>query len=89
MCHAFASNPHPGQLGRHLENHRKLFSIPIERIEDPRIKDLYEDIHLKLLEQEGISFKCNSNVGVNINIADYAHFSEKYQGEKGELDCFS
>jgi uncharacterized protein (TIGR02421 family) len=24
--------------------HRKLFSIPIERIEDPRIKDLYEDI---------------------------------------------
>ena len=28
-----------------------------------------------------------NNYGVNINIADYAHFSEKYQGEKGELDC--
>ena len=28
-----------------------------------------------------------NNYGVNINIADYVHFSEKYQGEKGELDC--
>jgi aminopeptidase N len=28
-----------------------------------------------------------NNYGVNINIADYAHFSEVYSGEKGELDC--
>jgi len=27
------------------------------------------------------------NYGVNINIADYAHFSEIYTGEKGRLDC--
>jgi aminopeptidase N len=27
------------------------------------------------------------NYGVNINIADYAHFSEIYNGEKGSLDC--
>lgn len=27
-----------------------------------------------------------NNYGVNINIGDYVHFSEKYQGEKGELD---
>ncbi|MDX1830241.1 MAG: M1 family metallopeptidase [Lutibacter sp.] len=28
-----------------------------------------------------------NNYGVNMNIADYAHFSEKYKGEKGVLDC--
>ena len=28
-----------------------------------------------------------NNYGVNLNIADYGHFSEKYQGEKGPLDC--
>ena len=28
-----------------------------------------------------------NNYGVNINIADYSHFSEKYQGEKGVLTC--
>src|SRR6478609_1615158 len=28
-----------------------------------------------------------NNYGVNVNLADYAHFSEKYQGEKGTLDC--
>ncbi len=28
-----------------------------------------------------------NNYCVNINIADYAHFSEIYSGEKGELDC--
>lgn len=28
-----------------------------------------------------------NNYGVNINIGDYAHFSEKYDGEKGVLDC--
>lgn len=27
-----------------------------------------------------------NNYGVNINIADYVHFGEKYQGEKGTLD---
>ena len=27
-----------------------------------------------------------NNYGVNINIGDYVHFSEKYKGEKGELD---
>ena len=27
-----------------------------------------------------------NNYGVNINIGDYVHFSEKYQGESGELD---
>ncbi|MBD8488877.1 M1 family metallopeptidase [Echinicola sp. CAU 1574] len=27
-----------------------------------------------------------NNYGININIGDYVHFSEKYQGEKGELD---
>lgn len=27
-----------------------------------------------------------NNYGVNINIADYVHFDEKYAGEKGELD---
>ena len=27
-----------------------------------------------------------NNYGVNINIGDYVHFSEKYQGEDGELD---
>jgi aminopeptidase N len=28
-----------------------------------------------------------NDYGVNINIGDYVHFSEKYPGEKGELDC--
>lgn len=28
-----------------------------------------------------------NNYGVNINIADYAHFSEVFPGEKGRLDC--
>jgi aminopeptidase N len=28
-----------------------------------------------------------NNYGVNINIGDYVAFSEKYKGEKGELDC--
>ena len=28
-----------------------------------------------------------NNYGVNINIADYAHFSEIYNGEKGPLTC--
>ncbi|MEN8124832.1 MAG: M1 family metallopeptidase [Bacteroidota bacterium] len=28
-----------------------------------------------------------NNYGLNINIADYSHFSEKYQGEKGILTC--
>ncbi|WP_299466351.1 M1 family metallopeptidase [uncultured Microscilla sp.] len=28
-----------------------------------------------------------NNYGVNVNIGDYAHFSEKYEGEKGTLDC--
>jgi aminopeptidase N len=27
-----------------------------------------------------------NNYGVNVNIADYAHFGESYQGEKGTLD---
>jgi aminopeptidase N len=28
-----------------------------------------------------------NNYGVNVNIADYVHFSETYAGEKGNLDC--
>ena len=28
-----------------------------------------------------------NNYGVNINIADYVHFSEVFKGEKGNLDC--
>jgi aminopeptidase N len=28
-----------------------------------------------------------NNYGVNVSVADYAHFSEKYPGEKGQLDC--
>ena len=28
-----------------------------------------------------------NNYGVNINIGDYVHFSETFQGEKGPLDC--
>ena len=28
-----------------------------------------------------------NNYGVNINIADYGHFSEVFNGEKGKLDC--
>jgi len=28
-----------------------------------------------------------NNYCVNVNIADYAHFAEKYPGEKGDLDC--
>jgi aminopeptidase N len=28
-----------------------------------------------------------NNYGVNINIGDYVNFSEKYPGEKGDLDC--
>ncbi|TNE72930.1 M1 family peptidase [bacterium] len=28
-----------------------------------------------------------NNYGVNINIGDYVHFGEVYQGEKGALDC--
>ena len=28
-----------------------------------------------------------NNYGVNINVADYAHFSEEYKGEAGALDC--
>jgi aminopeptidase N len=28
-----------------------------------------------------------NNYCVNLNVADYVHFGEKYQGEKGSLDC--
>ncbi|WP_350177823.1 M1 family metallopeptidase [Phaeodactylibacter sp.] len=28
-----------------------------------------------------------NNYGVNVNIGDYAHWSETYQGEQGPLDC--
>ncbi len=28
-----------------------------------------------------------NNYGININIGDYVHFSEKYEGLNGELDC--
>jgi len=28
-----------------------------------------------------------NNYGVNLNIGDYVNFTEKYDGEKGELDC--
>lgn len=28
-----------------------------------------------------------NNYGVNINIGNYTHFSETFQGEKGQLDC--
>ncbi|EIA07604.1 M1 family metallopeptidase [Flavobacterium frigoris] len=28
-----------------------------------------------------------NNYGININIGDYVSFSEKYEGEKGNLDC--
>ena len=28
-----------------------------------------------------------NNYGVNINVADYAHFTEVFNGEKGKLDC--
>ncbi len=28
-----------------------------------------------------------SSYAINVNIADYSHFSEKYQGENGVLDC--
>ena len=28
-----------------------------------------------------------NNYGININIGDYVHFSDKYNGEKGDLDC--
>ena len=28
-----------------------------------------------------------NNYGVNINIGDYVHFSDNYNGEKGELEC--
>ena len=28
-----------------------------------------------------------NNYCVNLNVADYVHFGEKYQGEKGQLDC--
>ncbi|MFC5272029.1 M1 family metallopeptidase [Adhaeribacter terreus] len=28
-----------------------------------------------------------NNYGVNVNLGDYVHFGEKYQGEKGVLDC--
>jgi aminopeptidase N len=28
-----------------------------------------------------------NNYGVNMSVADYAHFSETYEGEKGALDC--
>jgi aminopeptidase N len=28
-----------------------------------------------------------NHYGVNINIGDYVHFSDKYKGEKGDLDC--
>lgn len=28
-----------------------------------------------------------NNYGVNLSVADYAHFSEVYDGEKGPLDC--
>jgi aminopeptidase N len=28
-----------------------------------------------------------NNYGVNVNLGDYVHFGEKFQGEKGTLDC--
>lgn len=28
-----------------------------------------------------------NNYGINLNVGDYVHFSENYEGEKGPLDC--
>ncbi len=28
-----------------------------------------------------------NNYGINVNVGDYVHFSEKYRGLKGQLDC--
>jgi glutamate synthase (NADPH/NADH) small chain len=39
-------------------------------IPDFKLEKWVIDRRVKLLEQEGVTFKCNSNVGVNINIAD-------------------
>jgi glutamate synthase (NADPH/NADH) small chain len=39
-------------------------------IPDFKLEKWVIDRRIKLLEQEGVTFKCNSNVGVNVNIAD-------------------
>ncbi|MGB0896480.1 MAG: M1 family metallopeptidase [Flavobacteriaceae bacterium] len=51
---------------------------------------LIETIHLKDNQKKLYRWEVKNpinNYGVNINIGDYVHFSEIYQGEKGPLDC--
>lgn len=49
-------------------------------------------ISIDSLENERVAFTWNvvnpiNNYGVNINVGNYVHFKEVYQGIKGELDC--
>ena len=51
---------------------------------------LIEVIHLKEARKKLFRWQVKNpinNYGININIGDYVHFSEKYNGEKGILDC--
>lgn len=65
-------------------------SIPaklgLTAVSNGRLKGIAENDKGKKIFSWSVSNPIN-NYGVNINIGDYVHFSEKYQGEKGTLDC--
>src|SRR5690606_19452203 len=58
----------------------------LQDVSNGRLRNVIEEPNGRKTYQWFVANPINS-YGVNINIADYAHFSEVYQGEKGPLDC--
>ncbi len=59
---------------------------PLMNISNGRLRDVEEKDNSTRTFHWFVSNPIN-NYGVSVNIADYAHFSEVYEGEKGALDC--
>lgn len=57
----------------------------LRNISNGRLRALEENIDQTITSHWFVSNPIN-NYGVNMNIGDYVHFSEQYQGEKGKLD---
>ena len=51
-----------------------------------RLTNIKENLNQTITSTWKVVYPIN-NYGVNINIGDYVHFSEKYKGKKGDLDC--
>ncbi|WP_445385343.1 M1 family metallopeptidase [Robiginitalea sp. IMCC44478] len=57
---------------------------PLVNVSNGRLREVVENEHSRTYEW----FVSNpiNNYGVNVNIGDYVHFGETYEGEKGTLD---